>query len=122
MKKIWTVLGLISLGLGIIGIFLPLLPTTPFLLLSAYLFSKSSKKWHQWLLQHKTLGPYIRQFQEDRAIDLRVKVIAISTLWVVISFSAIVVAEELWLRILLFAIAIGVSGHILSFKTRKRDK
>jgi uncharacterized membrane protein YbaN (DUF454 family) len=119
MKKLFTVFGLISLALGFVGIFVPLLPTTPFLLLSAWLFSKSSERWHKWLLQHKKLGGYIRQFQEDKSISLRIKIISISMLWATILFSVIVAAKMWWLKILLLAIAIGVSVHILSFKTRK---
>jgi uncharacterized membrane protein YbaN (DUF454 family) len=122
MNKLLIAFGIISLALGIAGIFLPLLPTTPFLLLSAWLFSKSSARWHNWLLQHKRLGTYIRQFQADKSIPLRIKIIAITMLWATISFSAIVVAEPLWLKILLFAIAVGVSIHILSFKTRRNEK
>lgn len=116
MKKLLVAFGIISLSLGIIGIFLPVLPTTPFLLLSAWLFSKSSARWHNWLLQHKRLGTYIRQFQEDKSIPLRIKIISISMLWATISFSAIIAIDPLWLKILLFAIAVGVSIHILSFK------
>jgi uncharacterized membrane protein YbaN (DUF454 family) len=119
MKKLLTVFGLISLVLGVGGIFLPLLPTTPFLLLSAWLFAKSSERWHRWLLQHKQLGGYIRQFQEDKSIPLRIKIISISMLWVTILFSVIVVAKTGWLKILLLVIATGVSVHILSFKTSK---
>ncbi|KAA6347261.1 Inner membrane protein YbaN [termite gut metagenome] len=119
MKKLFTAFGFISLALGLVGIFIPLLPTTPFLLLSAWLFAKSSERWHRWLLQHKRLGKYIRQFQEDKSIPLRIKIIAVSMLWVTILFSVIVVVKTLWLKMLLLAITIGVSIHILSFKTRK---
>jgi uncharacterized membrane protein YbaN (DUF454 family) len=120
MKKLLMVFGFISLALGFVGIFVPLLPTTPFLLLSAWLFAKSSERWHKWLLQHKQLGGYIRQFQEDKSIPLRIKIISISLLWATILFSVIVVAKMGWLKIVLLAIATGVSVHILSFKTRKR--
>ncbi|KAA6305811.1 hypothetical protein EZS27_042536, partial [termite gut metagenome] len=86
---------------------------------SAWLFAKSSERWHRWLLQHKRLGKYIRQFQEDKSIPLRIKIMAVSMLWVTILFSVIVVVKTLWLKMLLRAITIGVSIHILSFKTRK---
>jgi uncharacterized membrane protein YbaN (DUF454 family) len=119
MKKLFTAFGLISLALGVGGIFLPLLPTTPFLLLSAWLFAKSSERWHRRLLQHKQLGGYIRQFQEDKSIPLRIKISSICMLWATILFSVIVAAKVWWLKILLLAIATGVSVHILSFKTRK---
>jgi uncharacterized membrane protein YbaN (DUF454 family) len=120
MKYLLIVLGIISLGLGILGIFLPLLPTTPFLLLSAFLFAHSSEKLHSWLLNHKILGKYIHDFLQDRTIPLRIKIISISMLWATIICSIIFVANgKLWLQILLFAIAAGVTVHILSYKTKK---
>lgn len=113
--------GWLSLILGIIGIFLPLLPTTPFLLLSASLFAKSSKKFYNWLINHKYLGSYIRQFKEDKSISLRTKIISISLVWISIGYSAICVVPLLPVKILLFIIAIAVSIHIASFKTRKKS-
>ncbi len=113
--------GWLSLILGIIGIFLPLLPTTPFLLLSASLFAKSSKKFYNWLINHKYLGCYIRQFIEDKSISLRTKIISISLVWISIGYSAICVVPLLPVKILLFIIAFAVSIHIASFKTRKKN-
>lgn len=113
--------GWLSLILGIIGIFLPLLPTTPFLLLSASLFAKSSKKFYNWLINHKYLGSYIRQFKEDKSISLRTKIISISLVWISIGYSAIYVVPLLPVKILLFIIAFSVSIHIASFKTRKKS-
>lgn len=62
-RTLYIVLGLLNVGLGSVGLFLPLLPTTPFLLLAAFLFARSSPRWHQWLLSHKHLGPYIHAFR-----------------------------------------------------------
>lgn len=119
-EKIFIILSFISLGFGIFGMFLPILPTTPFLLLSATLFAKSSTRYYQWLLNHKHLGQYIRDFREDKSIPLRIKIISITTLWITILLSIIFAAEGmLWLQILLAAIAIVVSIHILSFKTKR---
>ena len=81
MKYIYLPIGFLSLALGVAGIFLPVLPTTPFLLLSAALFFRSSPRAYQWLLNHKLLGPYIRDFRESRAIPLRAKILALSLLW-----------------------------------------
>ena len=81
MKTVCIILGTVSLALGIIGIFLPLLPTTPFLLLTAALYFRGSPRLYQWLLNHKCLGPYIRNFRENRAIPLRAKVVSIALMW-----------------------------------------
>jgi len=120
MKFLFTTIGIISLMLGILGIFLPVLPTTPFLLLSAALFARGSARLHHWLLNHKVLGEYIRSFVEEKAIPLKVKIYSISLLWIVMLatiFTA--VNDRLWLQILLVAISIGVTIHISAFKTKK---
>ena len=120
MKKFFFVaLGILSLALGIVGIFLPLLPTTPFLLLSAMLFAHSSKRLYDWLLNHKHLGAYIRNFREHKAISLKAKIISISLLWLSMGYSILFVVHLWWVKLLLLAIAIGVSLHILSYKTLK---
>ena len=76
MKVLLTILGLLSLGLGILGIFLPVLPTTPLLLLAAALFLRSNRRLYHWLMNHPKLGTYIRNFIEHKAIPLRVKIIS----------------------------------------------
>lgn len=112
-------LGFISLALAIIGIFIPLLPTTPFLLLSAALFYRGSPKLYNWLTNHKIFGEYIRNFREHKAIPLSTKVFAVATLWVVILSSAFIVFNQWLLRGILIAIAVGVTIHILHYKTLK---
>lgn len=118
-KGIFFLLGMLFLGLGIAGIFLPILPTTPFLLLSAALFHRSSPRWYNKLITHPKLGPYIQNFREHKTIPLRVKIYSVGLLWITITLSAFLATDLLWLRVLLFAIAIGVTIHILSFKTMK---
>lgn len=120
MKTIYIILGSISLVLGVIGIFLPLLPTTPFLLLTAAAYFKGSPKLYDWLLNHKYFGLYIRNFREHKAIPLRAKILSVSLLWGTISYCIFFVVDPLWLKILLGCIAAGVSYHILSFKTLKK--
>ena len=121
-KIVFVACGSLSVGLGVLGIFLPLLPTTPFLLLAAFLYAKSSDRLYAWLLNHKVLGRYIRDFREEKAIPLRVKIVSVSLLWITISYSALCVVNPLWLKLLLFAIAVGVSIHILSFKTKNATR
>lgn len=123
MKIIYAISGLISLVLGIIGIFLPLLPTTPFLLLSAALFARSSTRLYNWLLNHRVLGAFIRNYREDKSVTVRVKIVAISTLWATMLFSIfLVVNEKWWLQVMLGTIATGVTIFIMSLKTRRATK
>lgn len=116
MKLLWLILGIISLGLGILGIFLPILPTTPFLLLASALFLKSSKRLYIWLLEHKILGNYVYYYIRFRAIKLSTKIFSISLVWVTITISFILVPIFL-VRIVLIVIALGVSFHLLRLKT-----
>jgi len=119
MKKFLVVLGFLSLAIGIFGIVIPLLPTTPFLLLSAACFLKGSDRMYRWLMNHKLFGEYIRNFREKKAIPLKTKAVAISLLWITILFSIFFMVESIYLRIMLAAIAIAVTVHILHFKTLK---
>ena len=118
MNYLLIILGAVSLGLGVAGMFLPVLPTTPFLLLTAWCWMKGSPRLHAWLMAHPKLGPYIRDLQEHKCISRRVKAVSVTTLWLTIALSIILV-QPLWLRILLAAVAAGVTVHILSFKTKK---
>ena len=81
MKILLVVLGCISCVLGIVGIFVPLLPTTPFLLLSAAFWVRSSPRLYGWLLEHPCFGEYVRNFRENRAIPLRAKIISLTLMW-----------------------------------------
>ncbi|CAL7873234.1 DUF454 domain-containing protein [Fusobacterium necrophorum subsp. funduliforme] len=109
----------ISLILGGIGIFLPLLPTTPFILLSAFCFQKSSERFHQWILNSPIFGKYIRDYQEQKGITLKNKIVAITFMALGMSFSAYKVPNT-YMRISLAVIFIAVSYHIWKIKTLKK--
>lgn len=81
MKFFLAALGCLSFVLGVVGIFVPLLPTTPFLLLSAALWVRSSPRLYDWLLAHPCLGGYVRNFRENRAIPLRAKIVSLTLMW-----------------------------------------
>ncbi|MBE6275057.1 MAG: DUF454 domain-containing protein [Bacteroides sp.] len=119
MKYLLIILGSFSLALGIIGIFLPLLPTTPFLLLSAALYVRSSEKLYLWLINQKYLGTYIRNFREHKAIPLRAKIISVSLTWITLIYCAATISELWFVKISFLLLATGISWHILSYKTLK---
>ena len=121
MKTLYIVLGSISLGLGILGIFLPLLPTTPFLLLTAALYFKGSPRLYNWLLNHRHFGPYIRNFRENKAIPLRAKIISLVLMWGTMLYCVFApLSGWWWAQVALLAVAVGVTWHILSFATLKK--
>lgn len=113
--------GLCSLALGVVGIFLPILPTTPFLLLASFLFLKSSERLYQWVIHHKVFGKYIENYIQHRAITIKAKVSSIVFLWTTIILSAVFFVKIFWVRIILLVVAIGVTWHLLSLKTLPKE-
>lgn len=113
-------IGTLSVGLGILGIFLPLLPTTPFLLLAATCYAKSSDKFYNWLISHKWFGNYIKQYREGQGIPLRGKVIGIAMTWTTILISVIFAAKILLLKIFLILVAVGVTIFMLRMPTFRK--
>lgn len=111
-------LGIFSICLGFIGIFIPVLPTTPFVLLSAALFAKSSDRFYRWLIENRFFGKYIEDYRRGKGVPLRIKTGAIIMLWTTISLSIYFGVEILWVRILLVAIATGVTIHIATIKKK----
>jgi len=112
--------GVLFLFLGIIGVFIPILPTTPFLLLSAACFARSSKKFYHWLLTNKWFGSYIKNYHEGKGITLLVKIIVISLLWMTILGSILFISPHFWMKIVPIMIAFLVSLHIILIKTYKK--
>ncbi len=120
-RRLWLGVGYLAMALGIMGIFLPLLPTTPFLLLAAACYARSSETAYRRLLENPYLGPYIRDYRAGRGVPLRAKASAITLIWLSIGFTALVVVQALWLKLLLFGIAAGVTLHLLWLPTRQPD-
>ena len=108
--------GTTSLVLGAIGIVLPVLPTTPFLLLALACYLRSSERMTQWMLNNKYFGKYIRNYRAGKGIPLKTKLIAITTLWITISISAIIILN-LWIALVLYTIAIAVTIHLTRLPT-----
>jgi uncharacterized protein len=116
-KTVLVSIGTISVSLGIIGAFVPLLPTTPFLLLAAACYIRSSRRLYTWLITNKYFGKFIVNYREQKGIPLSVKITVLALLWGTISLSAIYATENIWIRLFLLIVAISVSLHILSLKT-----
>jgi uncharacterized membrane protein YbaN (DUF454 family) len=122
MKQKWVrilllVGGTSSVAIGILGIFVPVLPTTPFLLLGAACYARSSQRFYDWLLNNKYFGNYIRNYRERKGMPLKGKVLALALLWATIGCSVAFAVEILFVRVLLIVIGIGVSIHIFSLRT-----
>ncbi|MFA5570573.1 MAG: YbaN family protein [Sphaerochaetaceae bacterium] len=114
MKKVLLIIcGLVTLGIGLLGIVVPLLPTTPFLLLSGYCFYHSSPSLYRWLVTQKYIGQYIYCYKQHRAISHRSKIYTLVLLWSVIIISAFTV-PLIWVVFLLVGIAGGITFYLLS--------
>ena len=109
-------------GLAILGIFLPLLPTIPFLLLAAACYIRSSERFYNWLINNKWLGNYIKNYLEGKGVSLKVKVLSISLLWITVGYSIIFVVNIFPIRVILILIAIGVTIHLLFIRTLKKRR
>lgn len=121
VKKYLLVLaGSISLVLGVIGIMIPVLPTTPFLLLASFCYLRSSKRLYDWMLNNRVFGSYIYNYLTYRAIKRSVKVVTLILLWLTLAVS-IVLVSNVYLRIFLVAVGVGVSIHVLSLRALRKD-
>ena len=102
-------------------IFLPLLPTTPFLLMAAACYIRSSKSLYSLLINNKWLGNYIKNYMEGKGISMKSKILSISFLWITIGYSAFLIVNDIQIKIILILIAIGVTIHLLSIRTFKKE-
>jgi len=110
-------LGTLCVALGILGMLMPVLPTTPFLLLAAYFYGRSSKRFYHWLITNRWCGEYIRNFREGRGIPPRQKMLTLLLLWLTIGSTVGFAISLWWLRWLLLVIAVIVTIHLLMIKT-----
>jgi len=121
-KAIFIVAGTISLGLGAVGVFLPILPTTPFLLLSAACYYKGSERMHRWLLSNKLFGSYVRNYREGKGISQKGKILTLLLLWATICYSIFFLVNILMFQIILSAIAIAVTVHVTTLPTFRKSR
>jgi hypothetical protein len=119
LSKILIIFGSFFLVIGIIGIFLPILPTTPFLLLTAACYARGSEKFYNWLINHKLFGNYIKNYLEGRGISLYTKIFTILVLWITICFSTFIIITNILIQLIMIIIAIIVTIHIFTIRTMK---
>jgi len=113
--------GTLCVALAVLGMFLPILPTTPFLLLAAFCYARSSERFYQWLLTNRWCGEYIRNYQEGRGIPLGQKILTVLLLWLTIGYTALFVVGVGWVRLILLGIAVGVTIHLIRIKTLRTE-
>jgi hypothetical protein len=118
-KYLYLISGILLVIIGVIGIFLPVLPSTIFLILASACFVKSSPKANEWLRNHKILGQYIKNYQDKSGLTIRAKIFNLIFLWTMILTSAFLLTKSFPIKMLLLAIAVGVTIHLLIIKTKK---
>ena len=119
VKRLLTnALGFLFLAIGAIGLFMPLLPTTPFVLLATVCFSYSNRRVYEWLKRTPFFGSFIVNFEEKQGVPMSLKITSIILVWASLAFSMIAL-RTLWAYILLSIIGIGVTIHLLMLKTKK---
>jgi uncharacterized protein len=120
-KALLVAAGSVSLALAVLGVFLPLLPTTPFLLLASACYVRSSERLHGWLMGNRLLGGYIRNFKERRGIPLRGRIVTVVILWLPLLYS-VYRLDILWLRLLLVTMGLVWSVLILRMKAAREAR
>lgn len=119
-KCVYIIVGSLSLILGIVGVFIPVLPTTPFLLLASFFYLRSSERMYNWLMNHKIFGAYIYSYLTYKAIQKKTKVGTMIFLWSTLIVSMILVSS-LHIRIFLLAVGVAVTAHLLMLKTLSHE-
>ena len=117
VRVLFFVAGSILLALGAIGVALPVLPTTPFLLLALACYCRSSERMTYWMLNNKYFGNYIRNYKEGKGIPLKTKLFAITILWITLVYSAIFIIPILIAQVILFGVAVAVTLHLIRLPT-----
>jgi len=121
MKPVYLLLGMGALLVGIVGIFLPLIPTTGPLILAAFAFSRSSKRFHGWLINHRLLGRFISDFQSGKGIPLKTKVFAVTAMSAAFVFSVGWIISHLLIRVAVAAIGVWAIWYVLQLPTNQPD-
>ncbi|PLY02132.1 MAG: DUF454 domain-containing protein [Desulfuromonas sp.] len=122
LRPVLLALGCLCVILAVFGIFLPVLPTVPFLLLALACFARSSDSFHAWLLNHNRLGPLIRPYLENEGMPAGAKFKAILLVWISIGISVVFFVPLLWVKVLLLVIALAVTAYIMKMPVRSEQE
>ena len=120
-KAVLIFAGTVCVALCVLGMFLPLMPTTVFLLMAAYCYSRSSERFHNWLLSNRLFGSYIKNYKSGQGISMRQKVSTLAMLWASIGISIWLLGGGFWSTLILAAVAIGVTVHLVMLKTYRPE-
>jgi uncharacterized membrane protein YbaN (DUF454 family) len=120
-RLLWVTAGTISLAVGIVGIAVPILPTTPFVLIAAACYLRGSKRMYDWMVENRYIGSYLRDYMEGRGISIRAKATSVAVLWALILLSAIFATSNSAIRIVLLAIAVAVTAHLVTLRGKTED-
>ena len=115
-KTLYNIAGTVALLLGIVGIFLPLLPTTPFIILASACYMRGSGRMHHWLINQRHLGPYLRNYHAGRGIPLRAKIVALACMWTSLTVS-IWFVPYFWAKLVLVLTGLGVTIYLIRIRT-----
>jgi uncharacterized membrane protein YbaN (DUF454 family) len=115
-RLLWNIAGTVSLAVGVVGIVVPVLPTTPFLLIAAACYLRGSKRMYDWMVENRYVGSYLRDYVEGRGVSLRAKAVSVAVLWALILFSALFVTDSEIIRVVLLVVAAAVTVHLLTLK------
>lgn len=119
VRALFFVAGVAALALGIAGIFLPVLPTTPLVLLAATCFARSYRPFHEWLVGHRLFGPIVREWHEHRSIPYRTKLFAIGMMAVALGISIVFFVDPPWLKAALAAFGVALACYMYRLPSRK---
>jgi len=119
-RGVYFTVGAVSVVLGVIGIFVPLWPTTCFLLLAGWCFARSSQRAERWLYENRLFGHYLNDYRNEGVISARVRTTSVATLWLFIGISGFLLASRLWAVALLLLVAVAVTVHLYSLPTPQK--
>jgi uncharacterized protein len=122
MRGVFLALGTLALILGVLGIFLPLLPTTPFVLLAAACYARGSRRFHEWLLAQRTFGPIVHEWERHRSIPYRTKVTAVVLMSLTLGTSIALFVKPMWLKIALAMMGVALAVWMYRMPSRDRPR